>query len=274
MNNKNRGKMKKSNKPKVLIFDIETAPILAHCWGLWDNNVSLNQIDRDWYVLSWSAKWLGDPESKVMYADQRNVKNMENDSGILKKIWNLLDQADIVITQNGKKFDQKKLNARFILNGMPPVSSYRHIDTFLIAKKHFGFTSNKLEYMTDKLCTKYKKMSKRKFAGFDMWKECLAGNKLAWKEMEQYNKYDVLSLEELYTKLMPWDNSINFSLYSEEETHICHCGSTELIRNGYYYTNTSKYQKYKCKSCNAESRSGINLFSKEKVRSLTRPTTK
>jgi hypothetical protein len=29
--------------PKVLIYDIETAPIVAHVWGLWENNVGLNQ---------------------------------------------------------------------------------------------------------------------------------------------------------------------------------------------------------------------------------------
>lgn len=52
--------------PRVLLFDIETAPIIAHVWSLWENNVSLNQIVSDWHVLSWSAKWLGDSDDKVM----------------------------------------------------------------------------------------------------------------------------------------------------------------------------------------------------------------
>ena len=135
------------NKPKILIYDIETAPILGYVWGLWQNNVGLNQIESDWYALSWSAKWLGSPEDEVMYMDQRHAKNIEDDSKMLKDIWKLLDEADIVITQNGKKFDQKKLNARFIMHGMKPPNSYRHIDTLQIAKRVFGFTSNKLEYM-------------------------------------------------------------------------------------------------------------------------------
>ncbi|MEM4726497.1 MAG: ribonuclease H-like domain-containing protein, partial [Nitrososphaerales archaeon] len=185
-----------ANGPKVLLFDIETAPMLGYIWSLWDNDIALNQLYSDWHILSWSAKWLNAPEDQVMYMDQRYAKKIEDDSEILKYIWQLLDKADIVITQNGKSFDQKKLNARFIMNKFQPPSTYKHIDTKMLAQKYFGFTSTKLEYMTNKLCTKYKKLKPKKFSGFEMWRECLAGNMEAWKEMELYNKHDVLSLEE------------------------------------------------------------------------------
>lgn len=251
---------------KVLLFDIETAPILAHVWGLWDNNVALNQVSSDWYVLSWSAKWLG--EDKIMYMDQRNETNLENDLKLLKRIWKLLDEADVVITQNGKNFDTKKLNARFIIQGLQPPSSYRHIDTFIIAKKHFGFTSNKLEYMTDKLCKKYKKLKHKKFPGHEMWAECLKGNKSAWREMEKYNKHDVLALEELYHVLIPWDNSVNFNVYNEGLSAVCTCGSTEFISKGYHYTSTGKFSRHKCKKCGSEIRGRKNLLDKEKRDSL------
>lgn len=254
--------------PKVLLFDIETAPLLGYVWGLWENNVGLNQIHTDWYVLSWSAKWLGAPENQVMYMDQRNSKNIEDDSKMLKVIWDLLNEADVVITQNGIRFDVPKLNARFIQNGFPPTSSFRHIDTARIAKSKFGFTSNKLEYMTDKLCTKYKKSKHKKFSGFELWKECLGGNIEAWQEMEEYNKYDVLSLEELYHKLAPWDKTINFNVYSEDFIHRCSCGSSELRSAGYHYTNRGKYKKQVCLNCGKEHRDTENLLSKEKRKSL------
>jgi hypothetical protein len=262
------------DRPKVLIYDIETAPIMSYVWSLWDQNVGLNQIESDWHILSWSAKWLDDPASKIMYMDQRNAKNIEDDKAILKGIWKLLDEADIVITQNGKRFDQKKLNARFILNGFQPPSSYKHIDTKQIAKKHFGFTSNRLEYMSDKLCTSYKKQKHSKFPGFEMWKECMSGNLEAWKEMEEYNRYDVLALEELYVKLIPWDNSINFNLYHDEDKVVCKCGHDKFSKNGFYYTSSGKFQKYKCKSCGHETRSKTNEFSKEKRKSLRMETPK
>ncbi len=254
--------------PKVLVYDIETAPLLGYVWGLWENNVALNQIHSDWHILSWSAKWLGDGPDKVMYMDQRNAKNIEDDSTLLMGIWKLLDEADVVITQNGKNFDQKKLNARFIMQGFQPPSSYKHIDTKQIASKIFKFSSNKLEYMSDKLNVTYKKQKHEKFSGFELWSECLKGNLEAWKEMEKYNKYDVLALEELYHKLIPWDNSINFNVYHDQETNVCKCGSTSFIKNGYYYTSNGKYQRHRCKGCGAETRDKENLFSKEKRASL------
>lgn len=256
--------------PKVLLLDIETAPILGYVWSLWDQNVGLNQIHTDWYILSWSAKWLGN--DKVMYMDQRKSKDLENDGPLLNKIWLLIDEADIIITQNGKKFDIKKLNARFILNGMEPPSSFKQIDTLVLAKRHFGFTSNKLEYMSDKLCKKYKKLKHSKFSGFEMWKQCLAGNQAAWREMEKYNKHDVLALEELYNKLSPWDKSVNFNLYRDDEENICNCGSTSFKKNGYDYTSIGKFQRYKCKGCGKETKDRENLFSVEKRKSIKNGT--
>jgi len=260
------------SKPKILVFDIETAPLLGYVWGIWEQNVGLEQIHTDWYVLSWSAKWLGN--SKIMHMDQRNAKNLEDDRKILKGIWKLLDEADIVVTQNGKSFDQKKLNARFILNGFQPPSSYKHIDTKVIAKKHFGFTSNSLAYMSKKLCAKHKKLSHSKYPGFELWRACLAGDKAAWREMETYNKYDVLALEELYTKLSPWDSSVNFNVYSESEDMVCKCGSEEFRKRGFFFAAAGKYQRYQCKKCGHETRSGINLLPKEKRKSMPRSVTR
>lgn len=256
------------NKAKVLIFDIETSPIIAHVWDIWDQNVALNQIDTDWHVLSWSAKWLG--ENKIMYMDQRNAPNIENDKNILKEIWKLLDEADVVITQNGIKFDVPKLNARFIMHGFQPPSPFRHIDVYRVGKKHFNFTSHKLEYMTGKLCKKYKKLKHKRYPGHELWKQVLLGNQDAWKEMEKYNKYDVLSLEELYEIMRPWDNTINFNIYHDDNEYVCDCGSTKFINKGYAYTETAKYRRYKCKQCGKASRSSVNLFSKDKKDSLRR----
>lgn len=257
-----------SDRPKVLVFDIETAPILAYVWSLWENNVGLNQIHSDWYVLSWAAKWLNDPPGKMMCQSQRYAEDMENDKEILQGIWDLLNEADIVVTQNGKSFDQKKLNARFIIHGMQPPSSYKHIDTKLLAKKHFKFTSNKLDYLTKALGTKHVKSGHSKFSGFELWKECLLGNQDAWNEMIKYNKQDVLALQDLYQKLIPWDASINFNLYTSDTKIVCKCGSHDFQRRGFAFTNVGKFQKYRCKVCGAETRSRENLLSKKKKDSI------
>lgn len=257
--------------PKVLVFDIETAPMSAYIWSLWDKEVQLNHVINDWFILSWSAKWLNSPEDEIMYMDQRDAKNVEDDYDLLKQIWMLLDKADVVVTQNGKRFDQRKLNARFIINGFQPPSSFKHIDTKEIAKRHFDFTSNRLEYLSNTLCESYKKLKPKKFQGFEMWRECMKGNVEAFKEMEEYNKHDVLALEELYKKLAPWAPTINWSLFNSNHDHVCSCGSTDLRKNGFYYTKVGKYQKFKCKKCGAEFRSKTNLIAPEIRKELKVP---
>lgn len=264
-------KLKSKDKPKILVYDIETAPMLGYIWGLWDNNVALNQLKADWHILSWSAKWLG--ESEIFYADQRKAKSIEDETVILKKFRKLLSQADIVLTHNGKKFDEKKLNARFLALGLKPLAKVRHIDTLQIVRRNFAFTSNKLQYLTDKFCVKNKKLPHAKFPGFSLWRECLKGNIDAWKEMELYNRADVTSLEELYLKLMPWDNTIDFNVYHDREEAFCSCGSTEFVKNGHTYTNSGRYQRYRCKDCGATMRGKENLLSKAKRKSLRKRIT-
>lgn len=238
-------------KPKILFYDIETSSILANVWGLWDQNVALNQIERDWHVLSFCAKW--SHEKKVIYADQRDAKKIEDESKILKQLWKLLDEADIVVTQNGQAFDEKKLNARFLHHGFGPPSKSKHIDTLKLAKKYFAFTSNKLEYMTDKFCIKHKKLKHKKYPGFELWAQCMKGNVKAWNEMKIYNVADVLSLEELYNKLIIWDNPTTFTAYNEG-VFLCTCGETKLVKNGFSYMSTGKFPRFKCSGCGKEVR--------------------
>lgn len=255
--------------PKILIYDIETAPLLGYVWSLWQNDVALNQLNKDWHVLSWAAKWVGD--STVMYADQSKAKDVTDDKKLLQGLWKLLNEADVVITHNGKKFDEKKLNARFVLNGMTPAGHYKHIDTCQIAKRKFGFTSNKLEYLANQLNVKYKKLTQRKFPGFELWSECLKGNKKAWEEMRIYNTRDVHALEEVYLRLAAWDTTVNFNLYHDDLKTVCNCGNDDFHKNGFHYTTVGKFQVYKCTECGHKTRSRKNLLSEHKRKSLRSP---
>lgn len=248
--------------PKILFIDIETKPILAQVWRLWDQNVGLNQIEQDWSILSFCAKWKGTEE--IIYMDLAGQTDFEDDSVLLDSLWRLLNEADFVVGQNSKRFDVKKINARFILNGLPKPSSFRQIDTLEIAKRQFGFTSNKLEYMTDKLCTVYKKQVHKKFPGHLLWAECLKGNPEAWAEMKEYNIYDVLSLEELYDILSSWDDKLpNFDVYVD--------GILDMdvwIEDGFHYSNFGKYQRYRNIETGVQRRSRVNELSKEKRKTL------
>ena len=248
--------------PKILFFDIETAPLKAHLWSMWQQGVGLNQIEADWFMLSFCCKWAHSDE--VFYYDQRNAENIEDDYELVLKLWHFLNEADVVVGQNSKRFDVKKANSRFILNGLPKPSTYRQVDTMEIAKRNFGFTSNRLEYMTDKLCTDYKKSKHKKFHGHELWSECLKGNLEAWLEMEDYNRLDVLSLEELYNVLSSWDNTLpNYDVYVDDILDM-----SEWEKDGFHYTNLGKYQKYRNKITGVQRRSRVNLLTKEKRDSL------
>ena len=254
-------------KPRILVLDIETAPTIAYLWSLHDEHLGINQIVKDSHLLSFAAKWLGD--SFMHYADQRHAKDIENDKALLDHLWMLLDEADIVIGHNMRQFDSKTINSRFLLNGHRPPSGYKVIDTLEIAKHKFKFISNKLEYLSHRLCTKYQKLKHKKFSGFELWKECLAGNPLAWKEMEKYNKIDVLSNEELYNKFQPWVQTFKPEVYTDEPTkRICPCGSTSFKKRGFRWTETGKFQRHQCTKCGAWRTSKLNEFSKEKRDSL------
>lgn len=251
--------------PKVLILDIETLPMEAYVWGMWNQNPSLDMIKQHTTILSWSAKWMGAPADKVMYQDVRDEENVRNDKNILEPLRSLLEEADCLITQNGVSFDVPKINYRLAVHKFKPYTKPKDIDTLKIAKKVFGFDSNKLEHMTEMFCTKFKKSKHKKFPGFSLWKGCLEGNIEAFQEMEEYNKIDVLSLEELYVDhLMPWDDTVNFAAWSDEYKFRCNCGNDEFIPVKDKITKKSKFAQVACSNCGKTHRDSKNLFSKER----------
>lgn len=254
--------------PRVLVIDIETAPIFGAVWGLFNNFVSLEQIKEDWFILSYAASWVGSDE--VIYRDQRSVSPMDDDTVLLREVWGLLHEADVVVAHNGRRFDTKKINARFILNGLTPPSPYRIVDTLETAKRNFAFTSNKLQYLTDKL-TETKKRSHAKYAGYLLWQQCLLGNVEAWDEMALYNKDDVRSLKELYLVMLPWDDRApNHGNFVDDEELICpKCGGKHVeLQAKPYRTNVAQYALYLCHTCKGWSRGRRLLNSLSKRRKL------
>lgn len=256
------------SNPKILCFDIETSPITAYVWGLYDQNIALNQIKEDWTILSWAAKWLNDPVSKVIYRDNRKEKNVRDDKKLVSDLRELLDQADIVITQNGDKFDIRKFNARAIIHGMKPVSPFKSTDTLRESRKVFGFTSHKLDYMSHALNKKYPKLHHKEFPGFELWTAVLEGNKKAWDVMKTYCIHDVLATEELYNTIQGWIKTQNLGAYFEDTKVRCMCGSMNLVKKGFVYTGAGKFQGYKCLDCGKRPRGKADLFSVEKKKSL------
>lgn len=255
-------------KPKIITLDIETAPMQSHHWGLWDQNIGLDMIGTDWSILSVAWKELG--KSAVSYLDTQG--DPRNDMALIATLWEVLNDADIVVAHNGKRFDIKKLNARFVKHGHGPYSPVRVIDTLSAAKAHFGFSSNKLEFLSEHL-TDTPKSKHKKFPGFELWKECLADNPKAWAEMKKYNIRDVKATEKVYQRLRPWiANHPNMGAYSETDAHECpKCGSTNTQKRGVAVLQQGRYHRYQCNDCGGWSRGKQMVFSLTKRRSLLVP---
>lgn len=240
------------SKLRVLVLDIETAPMTAYIWALKDQYVDMKQIKTDWFILAWGAKWLGDSPSKLIYRDQRNAKRMENDGPMLRELWYLINKADVIITMNGQSFDGPKLNARFMLNGFKPPKPYRHLDVYRLVKRVAAFTSHSLDYLTHRFCVKYKKLSHGAFPGLSLWIQCLARNPKAWTEMKKYNIHDVLSTEEFYMKVRAWaPESMPGTFTAEKVSALCKvCGEAgRMTRQGHSIKGKMKYQQWQCQTC-------------------------
>lgn len=253
---------------KILVWDIETSPMITYTFQLFDQNVRLEQVKEDWSILAWSAKWLGDSSHKTVYRDTRLQKNIRDDKQIIKDLIKLLNQADIVITHNGNRFDIKKVNARAAINGLSPIRPYKSIDTYKESKKVFSFTSHSLDYMSDKLNKKYKKLKHASYPGLSLWKAVLNGDMKAWKEMKKYCINDVLATEELFIVISGWIKTQNISLYDEDTDLRCRCGSKKVEHRGFARTDTGKYVQYHCKDCGKWTRGSTNLLSLQKRQSL------
>lgn len=251
--------------PRILIFDIETAPMKAYVWGKWKQDIASSQFISDWYVLSWSAKWLNNNNIMSDVLSPQEALN-ENDERVVKSLWHLFDQSDIIIAHNAQRFDVPKMNARFIINGLNPPSPYRIIDTLLVARKNFAFTSNKLDDLAE-----YFNIDHKKETSFALWDRCVNGDQDALNYMEEYNVKDVDILEKVYLRLRPWiKNHPNLSLYFENEEETCpYCGSTNLADTGTYtYTNVSKFSNVRCLDCHAVSRRRTSEYPKDKRKNL------
>lgn len=232
--------------PRIVSFDIECYPHIAAVWGHWQQNVIW--YEKKGYLLSIAWKWLGEKKTHIISLPQYEgyTDSDSTERQMLEDLWNVLDEADIVIAHNGQSFDVKMVNQRFIKHKMRPPSYYRIVDTKVEAKRISRSSSNSLDH----LCEEYELGRKLKHQGSDLWKQCGRGESKAWKVMEKYNKNDVVMLEKLYLELRPWmDSHPNLNVLMRRDTGCSKCGSTHLTKRGVRWTNMSVAQRYQCKDC-------------------------
>jgi uncharacterized protein YprB with RNaseH-like and TPR domain len=179
---------------KILLLDIETTPMQVYAWGLWDQNISIDQIIKSSEMLCFGARWLG--QKKVIFKSSYH----DGKQAMLEELHKLMEEADVLVGWNSAAFDHKHINREFLQAGMAPPSTTKDLDLMSVVKANFLFPSNKLDYVAQKLGVG----AKVKHSGFSLWIRCMDGDKKAWDEMKKYQVQDVNLLVDLYDILNPW----------------------------------------------------------------------
>ena len=227
---------------RILEFDIETMAHEAVTFGIWKQTISPKQITRFGYTMCFAAKWYGERGLQFYSVPKDGM------DGMVRKAWDLLNEADAVVHYNGARFDVPTLNKEFLKHGLMPPEPYHQIDLIRTVRKEFRFPGgNSLDQVLRFLGMKQKISHK----GIELWIDCMNDDPKAWATMERYNKRDVTIMEALYKRLLPWIKTHpNHALYTDDTRPCCpKCGSRHLTRQGYKTTLTQKYQQFKCMKC-------------------------
>lgn len=234
-----------------LLLDIETSKMTVRTFSLYPDSINYEDIIKDWHIISIAYKWVGDAEVHVL-----TKTGSDNDYYLVKKFHKILQKADLIIGHNIDKFDYPKLLSRIIYHGLPPLPKLTTYDTLKAARKA-AFTSRRLDYLLDILAD-HRKLDNPK----GLWNAATDGCKKAIAHMVEYNKQDVVLLEELYNILQPY-NLIphpNENLFNGTTDSCPHCSSTNVIKRGFQRTKIGVYQRYQCNDCGGWSQGKTNLF--------------
>lgn len=255
----------KRSPAKILVFDIETSPMISYLWRRTQKFVPENQIIDDWYVICWAAKWLFDDE--VMYSVTTPEESKKrDDTRVVAELWDLLNEADIVIAHYGDRFDIRMMNGRFLKYGMNLPMPYKSIDTKKAAGKRMSLPALNLNYIA-----RYLGLPQKHSTNFQLWKDCMHGDADALDRMNEYCKNDVEVLEDVYLQLRPFiQPHPNLGLFIESDTKVCpSCGGTDLKKEGQYQTTVNLYDAFRCGDCASITRSRNTSLSQDEKKTIT-----
>ena len=237
---------------KIVFWDIETQKLIAQTFSLYPESINHVDIIKDWYIICGCWVFNNDKQVRsvsVLDNKTRFADDPTDDAYVVKKLHDMISDADIIVHHNGDKFDWKKFNARVIYHGLPPLHPVQMIDTLKLARRHFAFTSNRLDYLG-----RYLGLGQKIDTAKGLWEGARLGNKKAIKDMVKYNKQDVLLLRDIYERLKP-HVKLPFS-----SVDVCpKCKSDHITKQGIKKNRVSSYQKWQCQDCGSWCQSRLPL---------------
>jgi hypothetical protein len=232
--------------PRIAFYDLENSPSLGWYYDRYkEGNIVADE--QDWFMLSFAWQWADEKKVhvKALCDYPGYAKNKTDDSPLIKDLWKLFDEADVLIAHNGDRFDRRKSNSRFLGCGLPPPSPYKTVDTLKVARRQFMQGSNSLQ----SLGTFLGLGGKLPTTGWHTWRGCIDGDPKAWGTIKRYNKRDVSLLRSVYERLLPWiPNHPDMRVYTGKAS-CRNCGSHHLQMRGEERTLTTIKQRYQCQAC-------------------------
>ena len=227
---------------RLLTVDIETRPIEARTWGLWGQNIGINQITDSGGLLCFAAKFHG--ERKIHFHSAWE----DGEKGMARALHKLFDEADAIAGWNSDKFDIRWIQAQFLKHGVGKPSSFVKVDLMKSVKRQVYLPSYKLDFVAQWLGVG----SKVRTGGFDLWSDVLAGCDKARAKMRRYNIGDTTLTEKVFDRLNERGWVLGLPNAAIEGGLCCSnpmCQSERLIRRGYAITKTRRYARFQCRDC-------------------------
>lgn len=227
-----------TDKLRILIVDIETAPAEMWGWGMFKQSFGVDQVKNDPYILCVGVQWLGEREITMFTKWDHGTKVM------LQEVADRITEADMIIGKNSEAFDLPWLMTEFLKYGikMPPPTT--HLDLQKVCRKNFRFLSGKLEYIVQYLEIGHKMDT----GGFKLWREVMAGNPVAQRKMMRYCAHDVRVTGRLYVKMRGFiPNHPHMGFTPKKQCGAC--GSHHVHVSKWRRTKAMRIQQLHCQSC-------------------------
>lgn len=239
----------KERLKKVIYLDIETSLITARVFRTGKQNVNASQLISQGRILTVAYGTMYDLYTKGV----KGVTGVSNhhfstfkqdpldDTELLKKIWKVLDEADVMVAHNSK-FDRDWLMGRFAQMGWKMPRPFSVVCTY---QSLYGlrFDSKKLQELSKTLIG-----TEKISTDFNLWMRCSLGERAAFEEMLTYNIGDIYdTLFKVYMRTCQYYPDACIDLSNPKSPDIqCKVTGEALIEDGLYHKRSIglNYKKY------------------------------
>lgn len=176
-----------------LFLDLEVSANLVMSWRTgYDLNIQPDAIVKERAIICACWRWQGEAKVHSLSWDKN-----QDDKELIRQLLPIIAQADELVGHNLGRFDWPWVKTRALFHGFKNIPDVKVVDTLTMARRHFYFNSNKLDYLAQLLGFGGKLKT-----GFDLWKRIMLDrDPAALKDMITYCCRDVILLEKVYHKL-------------------------------------------------------------------------